>query len=401
MTRAPLHPVDEVVQRLLDEAVLIPETTTLVLDEALGKYLAGDVTSGINVPPVANSAMDGYAFDRNDPGVIAGGLIEVSDRIPAGSVGGRLVPGTIARIFTGAPIPEGANTVVMQEDTRAEEGRVRILELPPMSDNVRPAGQDIKAGTVILDAGRRLCAADLALAASVGHGQLTVRRPLRVAVMSTGDELVEPPAQLAPGQIYNANRYVLAGLLRGLGMEVVDLGIVADTLQATEAALARGAAECDCIISTGGVSVGEEDYVRDAIETLGELTLWRLAIKPGKPLAYGHVKGTPFFGLPGNPVSTYVTFKVIAAPYLIATQGGNQPVDPGLMARADFNFSAGSRREYLRVRVRSDEQGETWLTKFPNQGSGIMSSVSWADALAVAEVGQTIRRGDRLRYFAR
>ncbi len=395
-----LSPVDEVLRRLLAEAVPIGETETLALDDCLGRYLAGDVISQIDVPPVANSAMDGYAFDRNDPGIVAGGLYEISDRIPAGRVGHALIPGTLARIFTGAPMPEGANTVLIQEDTREESGRVRLIELPPPADNVRPAGQDITSGTVILEAGRRLDAADLALAASVGHGELIVRRPLRIAVMSTGDELIEPPAALAPGQIYNANRYALAGLINNLGMEFVNLGVVADTREATAAALARGAGESDCIICTGGVSVGEEDHVRGAVELLGELTIWRLAIKPGKPLAFGHVGGTPFFGLPGNPVSTYVTFRVVAQPYLIATQGGNRPTDPGLMARVDFDFDAGGRREYLRVRVTSDEQGETWLSRFPNQGSGIMSSVSWADALALAEVGQSIRRGDRLRYFA-
>lgn len=395
-----LSPVDEVLRRLLAEAVPIGETETLALDDCLGRYLAGDVVSQIDVPPVANSAMDGYAFDRNDPGLVAGGLYEVSDRIPAGQVGHALVPGTLARIFTGAPIPEGANTVLIQEDTREEGDLVRINELPPLADNVRPAGQDINSGTVILEAGRRLGPADLALAASVGHGQLTVRRTLRIAVMSTGDELIDPPAVLAAGQIYNANRYALAGLINNLGMEFVNLGVVVDTPQATETALARGARESDCIICTGGVSVGEEDHVRGAVEALGELTLWRLAIKPGKPLAFGHVGGTPFFGLPGNPVSTYVTFRIVAEPYLIATQGGNRPIAPGLMARADFDFAGGSRREYLRVRVTSDDQGDTWLSRFPNQGSGIMSSVSWADALAVAEVGQSIKRGDRLRYFA-
>lgn len=396
---SPLHPVDEVVEYLLQNVECTAESTVRNLDDALGRYLSRDIHSPVNVPPAPNSSMDGYAFDARDKSLAIGGVYEISDRIPAGQTGRMLEPGTLARIFTGAPMPEGADTVVIQEDTTLVENRVQINNLPEPGENVRPLGQDIRQDSVILSRGRCLRPEDLGLAASVGLSELDIFKPLKIAIMSTGDELVEPPGKLAPGQIYNANRYALAGLLHGLGMEVLDLGLVADTQEATRDVILQGAGDSDCILCSGGVSVGEEDHVRAAVESLGTLDIWRLAIKPGKPLAFGQVNGKPFFGLPGNPVSTYVTFMMIARPFLIALQGGCDPNPTCYYGRADFNYRTGNRREYLRVRIMTNDSGEVFLHKFHNQGSGIMSSVSWADALAEVETGQQVRAGDLLKYY--
>lgn len=390
-----LLPVDGVIADLLSAVEPIQETGFCSLRDAHGRYLASDVTSAINVPPGANSAMDGYAV--NSANIVKDELYQISDRIPAGSVGQPLVTGTVARIFTGAQIPPDADAVVMQEDTEIVGDQVKIGTSVERGKNVRPEGQDIAAGDTILSRGRRIQPQDLGLLASVGNSQVETFRPLRIGLMSTGDELIEPPNLLKPGQIYNSNHYALSGLVNNLGMEVVDLGVVEDTPEATIEALTRGARLSDCILSTGGVSVGEEDYVKGAVEALGRLDIWRLAIKPGKPLAFGNVLGTPFFGLPGNPVSMFVTFLIIARPYLIALQGGADAQNKFFIGEADFDFNAGARREYLRAQV-NVEKNRVVLVKFPEQGSGIMSSVSWADALVEVEMGRQVKRGDLLRY---
>lgn len=396
---ATLLPVDDVIADLLAKVSPTREIITCRLDDALGCYLAADITSGIDVPPQANSAMDGYAVNSSE--IVQDGVYEVSDRIPAGRVGLPLVAGTVARIFTGAPIPPGADAVVIQEDTESADDHgksVAIKVAATKGENVRPGGQDISRGTTILKRGRRLSPQDLGLIASVGTAQVEVFKPLTISIMSTGDELIEPPNSLQPGQIYSSNRFALAGLLQNMGMNVVDLGVIEDTPQATEKALRRGAEESDCILSTGGVSVGEEDHVRAVVESLGRLDIWRVAIKPGKPLAFGDVLGTPFFGLPGNPVSTFVTFIIIAKPYLVAYQGGNQVENEFYVGEAEFEFKGGSRREYLRVQAVAS-QDTVVLQKFSEQGSGIMSSVSWATALAEVEIGQRVKPGDKLRYY--
>jgi len=396
---AALLPVDDVIADLLAKVSPTREIMTCLLDDALGCYLAADITSLIDVPPQANSAMDGYAVDSSE--IVEDGVYEVSDRIPAGSVGAPLVAGTVARIFTGAPIPPGADAVVIQEDTESagdhsKSVAIKVTSVP--GENVRPRGQDISKGTTILKRGRRLRPQDLGLIASVGIAEIEVFEPLTISIMSTGDELIEPPNSLQPGQIYNSNRFALAGLLKNMGMNVVDLGVIEDTLQATEKALRRGAQESDCILSTGGVSVGEEDHVRAVVESLGRLDIWRIAIKPGKPLAFGDVLGTPFFGLPGNPVSTFVTFIIIARPYLVAYQGGNQVENEFYMGEAEFDYQGGGRREYLRVQAVTSRDTVV-LRKFPKQGSGIMSSVSWATALVEVEIGQQVKPGDKLKYY--
>lgn len=392
--------VDEVISTLIDQAATIADVEDVDLKGCVGRVLAEDVVSAVNVPPAANSQMDGYAVNVDDGMMAPGASYSVSDRIPAGKVGAPLISGTLARIFTGAPIPEGANAVVMQEDTeRLADGRVRVVSVPGRGENIRPAGQDIAAGTCILTQGRRIRPQDAALMASTGTAQCKVFRRLRIAVMSTGDELVAPPGPIGPGQIFNANQYGLAGLIANLGMEVVDLGLVADTAADTEAALRRGARSADCIVSSGGVSVGEEDHVKDAIERLGELTLWRIAIKPGKPLAFGRIDGVPFFGLPGNPVSTFVTFCMIARPYLLKRQGCSDILPRPFYAAAQFSASGGSRREYVRVRLETDGEGNLTALAYANQGSAVMSSVSWADALAEVDVGQRVVPGDRVKVY--
>ncbi len=394
-----LTPLEDVITDLLAKASPTERTLTCHLDEALGKYLAVDICSSVDVPPAANSAMDGYAIKCSE--IVADGVYEVSDRIPAGQVGNQLAVGTVARIFTGAPIPPGADAVVMQENTEIVNGvgnQVKIKVVPSVSTNIRPRGQDISQGTTILKRGRKLGPQDLGLIASVGVAEIEVFEPLKIAIMSTGDELVEPAESLQPGQIYNSNRFVLAGLLKDLGMMVVDLGVIEDTQEATEEALRRGAKGSDCIITTGGVSVGEEDYVRTVVEELGQLEIWRIAIKPGKPLAFGEVHGTPIFGLPGNPVSAFVGFIMIAHPYLLACQGGTETENEFYLGEADFDFKGGRRKEYLRVRAEVSRD-RVLLKKFSEQGSGVMSSVSWANALAEVEVDQHVRSGDKLRYL--
>lgn len=397
---SPLLAVDDVIQRLLALAQPIQDIERVVLRECVARVLARDVVSRVNVPPADNSQMDGYALDVNQRGIEPGAVLEVSDRIAAGSTGQALRPGTLARIFTGAPIPPGANAVIIQENTSVlPDGRVRLDSLPMAGENIRPAGQDIAAGSTVLARGRRIRPEDAAVIASTGTPAVDVYRRLRIAILSTGDELVDPPGPAGPGQIFNANHYALLGLVSRLGMEAIDLGLVPDTAEATEAALTAGAARADCIISSGGVSVGEEDHVKTVLERLGRLELWRIAIKPGKPLAFGNVGGVPFFGLPGNPVSTYVTFTMIARPYLLKYQGVHDVLPRWFHATSQFALPAGSRREYVRVRISHDDSGNLSASAFPNQGSGVMSSVSWADALAEIDVGQAVEVGDPIKIY--
>jgi len=394
-----MTPVDEVIAKLLAMAVPTSQVERVDLADALDQILAEDIIASVDVPMADNSAMDGYALDASDLKMQAGGRYAVSDRVAAGYIGQPLQAGTLTRIFTGAPVPEGANTVVIQEDTEWVGGLVRINVMPVVGENVRPRGQDVVQGQTVLTSGRRLLPQDLGLIASVGVSRVAVYEPLVIGLMSTGDELIEPPAQMTPGKVYNSNHFTLAGLIRRLGMTVFDLGLVADTPAATERALLRGAANADCVISSGGVSVGEEDHVRAAVEKLGRLDLWRIAIKPGKPMAFGNVAGVPFIGLPGNPVSSFVTFVIIARPYLLKCQGSADPSLFSVYARAAFASKAGNRREYWRVQLAASASGEMIATRFPHQGSGVMSSVSWANALAEQDVGQEIAEGDWLKAY--
>ncbi len=366
------------------------------LGECLGRILAQDIHSPVAVPFDDNSAMDGYAVRCAD-GL---GPMQVTQRIPAGTCGSEVTPGKAARIFTGAPVPEGADAVVMQENTEVGGDQLTLTQAVSPGENIRPRGQDIAESDLVFGAGRRLQAQDLGVLASIGFGEVPVQPRLKVAILSTGDELVEPGAgELQPGQIYNSNRFTLRGLLERIGADIIDLGMVADTAEATAEVLLRGAQCADCIVSSGGVSVGEEDHVKAQVEKLGELRLWKLRIKPGKPLAYGRVGDTPFFGLPGNPAAVFVTFCLVVRPWLLRSQGVTNDSLLYLPAIADFEISrAGSRQEYVRVQAVT-ENGELVARLYDNQSSGVLSSVSWANALAIVPPGQTIARGDKVEML--
>jgi molybdopterin molybdotransferase len=326
----------------------------------------------------------------------SGARLPVSQRILAGAVGVPLAPGSAARIFTGAPVPPGADAVLMQEDCTADGDDVVINVLPWSGQNIRRAGEDIASGAQILAAGTRIGAAEMGLAASVGLARLPVLQRLKVACFFTGDELVTPGQPLQPGQIYNSNRYTLSGLLNGLGCELIDLGIVPDSLEATETALAGAAGMADVVITSGGVSVGEADYVKAAVEKLGTVEMWKVAMKPGKPIVYGRVGHADFIGLPGNPVSAFVTFCLFARPFLLKRMGVAQVLYRAFPVQAGFAWSKpGMRREFLRAQIQAD--GSAAL--YPNQSSGVLTSCAWADGLVDIEIGQTVQPGDRVRFI--
>jgi molybdopterin molybdotransferase len=386
---------DQLLENLLQRARGVTETEAVAVTAALGRVLAKPQTSAITVPPLDNSAMDGYAVrvaDVTAPGV----RLPVTQRILAGAVGEPLMRGTAARIFTGAPVPSGADAVLMQEYCSAEGDTVVVNALPRPGDNIRRAGEDIEAGAQILAAGTRVGAAEMGLAASVGLADLPVFRRLKVACFFTGDELVTPGAPLSPGQIYNSNRYTLTGLVHDLGCELIDLGIVPDSLEATEVALARAAHEADVVITSGGVSVGEADYVRAALETLGRVEMWKVAMKPGKPVVYGRVNDADFIGLPGNPVSAFVTFCLFVRPFLLKRMGVADVLYRAFAVQADFAWTkAGARREFLRARLQPNGK----LALFPNQSSGVLTSCAWANGLVDLDIGATVQAGDWVRFI--
>ncbi|HEN8801457.1 molybdopterin molybdotransferase MoeA [Pseudomonas sp. CM25] len=390
----PLMPVEQALEQLLAlaEAAPIGETENLPLAEAEGRVLATDLVASLDLPPWPNSAMDGYALRLAD---WQGQALPVSQRIFAGHAPQPLQPGTCARIFTGAPVPEGADCVEMQENTEVlEDGRVRFLEPLQAQQNIRPQGQETRKGEQVMSAGTRLGPIELGLAATLGHGRLDVVRKVRVAVLSTGDELVEPGLPLGPGQIYNSNRRLLVSWLQRLGCEVVDAGILPDDLALTRACLA-GLGGVDLILSTGGVSVGEADYLGAALREAGELALWKLAIKPGKPLTFGHFRGVPVIGLPGNPASTLVTFGLLTRPYLLRRQGVVDVTPLRFDMPAGFDWpKAGTRREYLRARI---EQGQVRIYK--NQSSGVLRSAAWAEGLVEVREGSTPKQGDSVPFI--
>ena len=400
-------PLDEALARLLAQAAPLGRTERVNTFDADKRVLAEDVASPLQVPPNDNSAMDGYAMRAADASA-PGAELPVSQRIAAGQSGQPLAPGTAARIFTGAPIPSGADAVVMQEDTEAldDGARVRIVAPPRPGQWVRASGEDVMRGAVVLRAGERLTPASMGLAAGVGRADLWVAARPRVALMSTGDELVMPgavaPEAMKPGTIYNSNRFFLRALLHRLGCEVTDLGIVPDSRAATLHALRTAAEGHDVIVTSGGVSVVEEDHIKPAAEQLGQLDLWQIAMKPGKPFAYGQVGradggATHFVGLPGNPVSSFATFLLLVRPLLLRLQGVADIAMPSIAIRADFTVAkADKRREFMRVR-RNAQGG---LDLFANQSSGVLTSAHWADGLVDIPANTTVAAGDLVRYIS-
>jgi len=394
---ARLTSVEDALTRLLADMAVVAGTETVAIKRSLNRVLAQAVDAPISVPGYDNSGMDGYALDSASPQDVP---LRVSQRIAAGAEGEALAKGTVARIFTGAPLPPGADAVVMQENCVREGDELRILQHVEAGENVRRAGSDVQRGARLFEAGHRLRAPDVGMLAGVGMAWVEVRAPLRVALLTTGNELVRPGQLLAPGQIYNSNFYTLRALLRSLGHEILDCGIVPDSLAATEEALRAAAENTDCIISSGGVSAGEEDHVRHALERAGELTLWKLAIKPGKPFACGRIAGKPFFGLPGNPVSAIVNFALIVRPCLERLGGARVEAPIPWKLPAGFALpESGVRQEYLRVRVDRQAQGMPALQLTGNQGSGILSSVSHCDGLGVVPPHTAVAVGDWLRFI--
>lgn len=402
--RAPLLSTADALAALLAAAHSVVETESVATLDALGRVLASDVVSGLDVPPVHTSAMDGYAVRVAD---LAHGerRLPVSQRVAAGQSPRPLAEGTAARIFTGAPVPPGADAVVMQEQAEADGGAVSILHTPKAGEWITAQGADIRSGAVILPAGTRLSPQALGLAASIGCARLDVKRRLKVAVFFTGDELTMPGEPLAPGGIYNSNRFTLRALLTRLNCEVTDLGIVPDRLDATRAALADAAREHDLILTSGGVSVGEADHVKPAVESSGRLTLWQIAMKPGKPLAFGAVrrgdesergKEAHFIGLPGNPVSSFVTFLLFVRPFLLRLSGVTDVAPRAVSLRADFTQAKADRRnEFLRARINA----AGGLDLFANQSSAVLTSTVWGDGLIDNPPNHAISAGETVRFI--
>ena len=386
--------VDEALATLLAGAKPIAEIEEIPTMEASGRVLARPQASTMDVPSLDNSAMDGYAVRLAD--LKRNSELKVTQKIMAGSVGHELEPGSAARIFTGAPVPAGADAIVMQEYCEAEGDRVTIKKAPRPGDWIRRVGQDIRKGAEILAAGKRLLPQYCGLAASVGLKTLPVFRRVRVGLFFTGDELAMPGEPLAPGRIYNSSRFTLNGLAALFGCEVKDYGIVPDSLDTTREVLRRAAVECDVIVTSGGVSVGEADFVKPAVEAEGSLLMWKIAMKPGRPLAFGKVAGAAFIGLPGNPVSSFVTFLIFVRPFVLKTQGVSATKPRIVEARADFDWpKPDARREFLRVKWNASGG----LDLYPTQDSAVLTSTAWADGLVDNPPNQAIAKGDQVRLL--
>jgi molybdopterin molybdotransferase len=399
--RPALRPLDRALTELLGHAQPLGAVERVSTFDADRRVLAQDLVAALQVPPQDNSSMDGYAVRTSE--IAANGVaLPVSQRIAAGAAPEPLAPGSIARIFTGAPIPQGADAVVMQEDTEpAGEQTVRILRVPSQGQWIRRSGEDVQRGAVVLAKGVRLTPAALGMAASIGMDTLLVARRPKVALFSTGDELVMPgevpPERMKAGSIYNSNRFFLRSLLQRLSCEVTDLGIVPDRRDATIEALRGAASSHDLILTSGGVSVGEEDHIKPAVQSLGSLDLWQIAIKPGKPFAYGKVAPAHFIGLPGNPVSSFVTFLLLVRPFLLKLQGATSLAPASVLLPAHFDLPrADKRREFLRVR-RNSAGG---LDLFANQSSGVLTSATWSDGLVDNPAGRTIAWGEAVSFIS-
>ena len=398
--RQPLKPLDQALAELLSQASPLGQWETVSTFDADGRVLAESLLAPLDVPAHDNSSMDGYAV-RSTDWTSSATVLQVHQRIAAGSVGQALAPLSAARIFTGAPIPDGADAVVMQEQcTSPQAGHISMATAPTAGQWIRRRGEDVTTGATVLLKGELLAPASIGLAASIGFDKLLVAAPVRVALFSTGDELVMPgdvaPAAMKPGAIYNSNRFFLRALLQRLGCAVTDMGIVPDKLEATKIALAAASSHHDLILTSGGVSVGEEDHIKPAVQALGELHLWQIAIKPGKPFAYGRVNAAHFIGLPGNPVSSFVTFLLLVRPFIRKLQGATQLAPESMATCANFNWpKADKRREFLRVK-RNPGGG---LELFDNQSSGVLTSAVWADGLVDNPAGKTIAPGDVVQFI--
>ena len=405
MTKPPMLTAAQAREQLLAPAVPVSEVESVPMQAALGRVLANDVVSLVDVPPLDNTSMDGYAIRVADLAAHSG-VLRVGQRIPAGSMGTELQSGTAARIFTGAPIPQGADAVVMQEDCTidpAQPDAVSIATSPTVGQLIRRRGEDLTTGKTALTAGTFLRPQELGVAASAGLTHLPVKRRVRVAAFFTGDELSLPGEPLKPGGIYNSNRDTLLACIKALGCDATDLGIVPDRLDATRTALRQASQDHDLIITSGGVSVGEEDHIKPAVSAEGELNLWQIAIKPGKPLAFGSVRresnpgtSTWFIGLPGNPVSSFVTFLLFVRPFILKLQGREENQTQSYFMRADFDWLKADRRnEFLRVKINN----EGGLDLYPNQSSGVLTSAAWGDGLVDCPPNQPIQAGDLVKYI--
>ena len=406
MTKPPMLTAQQALDHLLSNAKAVSESETVAMQAALGRVLAENLNSLVDVPPLDNTSMDGYAVRTADTKA-PGSALKIAQRIPAGSMGKQLEPGTAARIFTGAPVPPGADAVVMQEDCAIPEGstdQVQVNIAPTSGQWIRRRGEDLTAGKTALTAGTCLRPQELGVAASAGLTHLNVKRKVRVAAFFTGDELSLPGEPLKPGGIYNSNRDTLLACIKSLGCDATDFGIVPDSLEATKETLRKASKDHDLIITSGGVSVGEEDHIKPAVTTEGRLDLWQIAIKPGKPLAFGAVRKssenkdgeTWFIGLPGNPVSSFVTFLLFVRPFILKLQGRDAGMPQSYPMRADFDWLKGDRRnEFLRVRI--NEKGG--LDLFPNQSSGVLTSASWGDGLLDCPPGHTFKAGELVKYI--
>jgi len=386
----PMMAVDEAVGLIAARVTRIEEVETVTLAEADGRILAHDIAAPLPLPPFTNSAVDGYAVASRDLPKREAEAFPVLGRVQAGASPEDVIKARHAvRIFTGAPMPAGADTVFMQEDVRLEGGKVVLPAGLKPGANVRPAGEDIPLGHAALRAGQRLRPQDVALVAAFGLTRIDVRRRIRVAVFSTGNELVSPGEARAAPQLFDSNRFMLMAMLRRLGCEVGDLGIFSDEPSALASALKRVAGQHDLLLTTGGVSTGEEDHVKAAVESAGKLVLWRMAIKPGRPVAMGIIGGTPFIGLPGNPVASFVTFVHVVRPTILALSGARQEKLTPMPVRAAFSYKKKiSRREYVRVSLREGADGVLEAIKFPREGAGLLSSLSDTDGLA--ELGEDV-----------
>jgi molybdopterin molybdotransferase len=392
---------DDALQQLIAKVFPKQKLTRKALLDSFGEVLAESQRSTIDVPQSDNSAMDGYALNSSDLAETGETELSVSQRIAAGQAAEPLQPGTAARIFTGAPIPAYADVVIMQEQVQLDGDSIRFDIKPESGSNIRPAGNDIRSGDTILQKGCRLRPQDIGLAASVGLESLPVFEKIRVGMFLSGDELVEPGMPLTAGKIYDSNRYTLQGLLHALGCEVIDLGLVGDTLQETKSAMLNAAQQADLVVTSGGVSVGEEDHVRIAIEQLGELHLWRLRIKPGKPLAFGEINSTPFIGLPGNPVSVFATFCLFVCPLIKTLQGRPWQKPIAVQVAAGFDWQKpDSRREFLRARLEPGDDQTPVAQIYPNQDSGVLSSAVWGQGFVEIAEGQTLKAGDKVDYLS-